>query len=211
MKLRARSEEEKKEKRDVILAAARALFGRLGYSGTTIELITAEAGLSPAAFYRYFSGKLEIYRSLTALGGDILGEMIAEATDAPGIDAESRLRAAAGAYLGFFRRHRDYYDIIAVLHLGQGEFFADLDMVPFLEERALALLGMIEDIIRKGIEEGLFRTVDARKTAAGLWGMMDGLLILEVKGSTGFIGASLEEVFDEALDLAIRGLRADRR
>jgi len=210
MKLRARSEEEKKEKRDSILAAARALFGRLGYAGTTIELITAEAGLSPAAFYRYFSGKLEIYRSLTALGADILEGMISEATAAPGLDAEGRLRAAAGAYLGFFRRHRDYYDIIAVLHLGQGDFFADLDMVPVLEERALSLLGMIEDIIHNGIDEGLFRAVDARKTAVGFWGMMDGLLILEVKGSTGFIGASLEEIFDDALDLALRGLRVDR-
>lgn len=211
MKLRARSEEEKSEKRDVILAAARALFGRLGYAGTTIELITAEAGLSPAAFYRYFSGKLDIYRSLTALGADILEGMMAEAAAAPGLGAEGRLRAAAAAYLGFFRRHRDYYDIIAVLHLGQGEFFANLDMVPFLEARALSLLGLIEAILRQGMEEGSFRPVDERRTAAGLWGMMDGLLILEVKGSTGFIGASLEEVFGQALDLAIGGLRADGR
>ena len=59
MKQRARSDQEKLAKKEIILEAAKNLFSRYGYQGTTIEMITEEAGLSPAAFYLYFKNCLK--------------------------------------------------------------------------------------------------------------------------------------------------------
>jgi len=50
--------------RAVITEAAAALFARKGYHGTTIEEIAAAAGYSPAAIYKYFRNKEDLFSSL---------------------------------------------------------------------------------------------------------------------------------------------------
>jgi len=47
-KVRSVTEEEKRERRDKILEAARGRFRRFGYSKTTMEEIAADAGISKA-------------------------------------------------------------------------------------------------------------------------------------------------------------------
>ncbi len=50
--------------RQAIEDAARKLFGQRGFHGTTLADITAEAGKSPAVFYRYFDDKEDLLASL---------------------------------------------------------------------------------------------------------------------------------------------------
>jgi AcrR family transcriptional regulator len=47
-----------------LLEAARDVFGNLGYEGTRVDDIASAASLSHGAFYRYFSGKEEIFREV---------------------------------------------------------------------------------------------------------------------------------------------------
>ena len=47
-----------------LLDAARDVFGNLGYEGTRVDDVASAAGLSHGAFYRYFSGKEEIFREV---------------------------------------------------------------------------------------------------------------------------------------------------
>lgn len=56
--------------------AARTLFARRGFHGTTLSDITAAAGKSPAVFYRYFADKEDL---LAALAESFLREL----TDLP--------------------------------------------------------------------------------------------------------------------------------
>ena len=53
--------------------AARTLFAQRVFHGTTLADITAAAGKSTAAFYRYFSDKEDL---LTALAEDFLSELV---------------------------------------------------------------------------------------------------------------------------------------
>ena len=53
--------------------AARTLFAQRGFHGTTLADITAAAGKSTAAFYRYFTDKEDL---LTALAVDFLSELV---------------------------------------------------------------------------------------------------------------------------------------
>ncbi|WP_309130777.1 TetR/AcrR family transcriptional regulator [Brevibacterium sp.] len=54
------SEERRAERREEIITAAIACFGRSGYQRTSMTDIIRESGLSAGAIYGYFSGKQEI-------------------------------------------------------------------------------------------------------------------------------------------------------
>jgi AcrR family transcriptional regulator len=73
------------QRRQDLLRAAAAVFGRLGYHETTTNAIAAEAGVSPATLYQFFPNKEAI---ASALASKYAREM-AEAERA--IDAEGAL------------------------------------------------------------------------------------------------------------------------
>jgi AcrR family transcriptional regulator len=52
--------------RSRIVDAARAVFGREGYGGTSIGLIANAAAINRATFYLHFSGKVDVFRAVFA-------------------------------------------------------------------------------------------------------------------------------------------------
>ena len=52
---------EKANKRELILAAAREIFGEKGYHSTTSEEIAKRAGVGKGTIYQYFDSKQEIF------------------------------------------------------------------------------------------------------------------------------------------------------
>lgn len=207
-KQRARTVGEKRERRDLILAAAKAEFSAHGYRGATVRTIAEAAGLTPGSVYQYFDSKLSLYRTLSLAGLDALERFIAESGAADPGGAADGVRALAGAYLRFFEEERQLYDIIVIDHLGVSDFFEDLSLVPELERRTEGLLSLLASLIEKGGRQGEFRRVDAKKTAVTLWGLIDGVLMLEVKRSTGFVGYGVRELLGHAVDLALSALAA---
>jgi len=206
-KLRARSRDEKLARREKLLASAKKHFSLHGYEATTIKMIAGEVSLTPGSFYQYFGSKIEIYRTLSIMGMDILDAMIRRSVGRPHATAGEKIRAVAGAYYQFFSIEREYYDIIAVNHIGVREFFSNLKLVPVLEEGSKRLLSLLASIIKEGIASGEFQRVDAWKTAVTLWGFIDGVLILEVKKSTGFVKISIEDLVEQTIGLVLAGLK----
>ncbi len=205
-KLRARTDDEKQLKKEKLLVSAKKLFSRHGYETTTIKMITEDAELSPAAFYLYFDSKIEVYRTLNMMGMEILERMMTRAIREGGESGGGKISALAGAYTDFFMKEREYYDIIAIIHLGQREFFMNRSMAPQLEERTRNILSLVASVISDGISSGEFRRVDPWKTAVALWGMIDGVLVLEVKQSTGFTGVEVSELVAQLIGLVGSGL-----
>ncbi len=206
-KLRARTGEEKDIRKNRLLATAKHLFSTHGYQGTRISMITREAGLSPAAFYLYFKGKTDIYRALCLEGTKVLSGMIRESLSRDFPDHISKITTLGRAYVDFFVTHRAYYDIITVHHLGQNDFFMDLDMVPELEARGTELLHILSSVIEAGITANEFSPEDPWKTAALLWGMMDGVLLMEVRQTTGYIGLDLEALIQHFFNTVMAVLK----
>lgn len=208
MKPRARSHAAKQEKSASILEAALKLFSEHGFSGTTVEMITSAVDLSPGAFYVYFQSKLEIYRTLNAIGIDILKENISRAISWPGQGALSKLSAIAAAYHHFYCEHKEYYQVMAILHLGQKAFFRDLDMVVFLEEKTMEVLKVIAAIIEEGRAAGEIGPVDGWKTAVAFWGMVDGIILLEERNNTSFVKLSLDDLIKQMITMTFSGIAA---
>jgi TetR/AcrR family transcriptional regulator, mexJK operon transcriptional repressor len=71
-------------KREQIRDAARALFLRNGYAGTSMDAVTAAAGISKETLYRYYETKADLF-------ADVLGQLIVR----PATEGDSRPRPPA--------------------------------------------------------------------------------------------------------------------
>ena len=52
------------QRREQILEAATRAFARAGFSDTSLDVIAAEAGVTPVILYRHFASKADLYREV---------------------------------------------------------------------------------------------------------------------------------------------------
>jgi len=81
-------DQDRAEKRDEIIAAARTLFIETGYEDTSISRLAAAAGVAPNTIYWYFQDKDEV---LVAVLDAEFSDGLAEYEQLPAIDAAERL------------------------------------------------------------------------------------------------------------------------
>ncbi len=76
---RAVSDEDKSQRRDQIMAAAKEVFARRGFHATTIADIAKQAGLAYGSIYWYFDSKDELFHALMAVEETALRNHVAAA------------------------------------------------------------------------------------------------------------------------------------
>ena len=74
------------EKRERLLAAARAEFARTSYEEASVNRIIQAAGIPRGSFYMYFTDKEELFRYLMERYGDMLVEAFGTVLDREGGD-----------------------------------------------------------------------------------------------------------------------------
>ena len=91
-------------RRALMLAAARAVFLRLGIEGASIREIAKQAGYTPGAIYSYFENKEAIYAALLGESLERLNETVAAAGMdlVAEINAAELLEAKASAWFRFY-------------------------------------------------------------------------------------------------------------
>ncbi len=168
-------------------------------------MIAGDVDLTPGSFYQYFDSKLEIYRTLSLMGMDILEGMIARTLEGSFATAGDRIRAIAGAYYRCFATDREYYDIIAVNHLGVREFFSDLKMVPLIEKRTKALLALIASMIDEGVRSG-DSARSTREDRGYALGDHRRSAYSRSEKEHGFVGVTLPDLLEHAVGMALVGM-----
>ncbi len=105
---RAVSDEDKSQRRDEIMAAAKEVFARKGFHATTIADIAKQAGLAYGSIYWYFDSKDELFHALMAVEESALRKHVAGRTERAGGkrrtrgDASGLLKSSVQATLEFF-------------------------------------------------------------------------------------------------------------
>jgi AcrR family transcriptional regulator len=132
----------------LILSSARTLFSEQGYEQTPVEEICALAGIAKGTFFYYFETmQLEEYKQRLCEQMDTLEDPISKAE--------------------FF--------VSALMEQGQtaneaSSYFKDMEPEWYCtvvkEERMLALLPLLEDVVSEGIEQGYFRLKNPSACAA---------------------------------------------
>lgn len=103
---RAVSEEDKTQRRDDILGAAKRVFAKKGYHATTVADVAKAAKVSYGSIYWYFDSKDALFHALMAGEEQALREHIAAALATERDDTVAGLRAAVRATFEFFEADR---------------------------------------------------------------------------------------------------------
>lgn len=171
------------EDRAAIAEAVRKALAQHGYERVTTAKIAAEYGKSEAGLYYYYDTKDEMIAAFLDETAGNLGEQLATVDGGP----EQRLREACDHLFV------DPGDDAAGVHVAIMELLSHAPYNDTLREPLLALesatLDLLTGIVRDGIEQGVFRAVDPRATAA--------FLLAAADGSTGFYVALEMDVGDD--------------
>ncbi len=142
----------KEERREQIISTTINLLSRHGLPGTTVARIAQEVGISEPALYRHFNNKRDIIlASLESVSAKLL-ELLYSAGEA-GSDLLDRLYRMSKALYDFVMNHPEETVVLfEVLSASR-----DQELKKALQKRFLEFLGIIEALLKEGVEEGVLR------------------------------------------------------
>lgn len=204
--LARRQEADRQERRTRILDAARRVFLKKGYLGTSIRAIATEAELSPGLIYFYFAGKDEIYGRICEEAFHIAIDLLEKASAAEGTFGE-RLNALSRAYVDFYRGYPEYFDIISFKDMGFKKVGLTEELQGLLEGLSQKTISFLKAVVDEAVEKGeVPGTADSWTMTFGLWGMIEGALYIHKRGYLDPVGVSLEDLLAAQLGILRRGL-----
>jgi AcrR family transcriptional regulator len=151
-------------RREIVTGAAN-LFDREGYYATNMANLAHAVGLQKPTLYYYFSSKNEILNWIHEEFIDLLIEK-AHARVEEGLAPADELRAVMRDVLELMDTHRGHVRVFFEHYRELSE--ADQATIREKRDRYQAV---VEDVVRRGIEDRSFRQVDPRLATLALFGM----------------------------------------
>ena len=163
-----------RSKRAAILSAAIKSFGKTGYDATKWSTVADQVGIGQPALYHYFESKAHCLLTIMRMELERSHEMFVKAT-AGETDAMAALRAAVRAAYEVsahdvlrMRILENNFDLLAVKRQSAREEAE--------REAARELVHQIElswsELLRRGMDDGVFARREARTLALSLLGMI---------------------------------------
>ena len=205
----SRREREKAQRRDDILRAAREVFFTRGLHAATVDDVAAEAEVSKGTVYLYFDTKETLLAHLLLQGLDALIADLetAFAVDQP-LDAHTRLRRLATAYLKFFQEDPEYYRMIMAFDRGQFQAAVDPEIYQQVYFRSLRGLEWVVRAVEQAQAEGVISMTDTRHAASVLWAGLNGVLVLLSHPlRADIVATDLESLYETMSEVLINGLK----
>lgn len=166
---RVRISKEYDERLKELLAAARDLFFQKGYQNVSVKDIIDKVGVAKGTFYHYFDSK-----------EDLLDQLVEQFSFA----AHERVRRAldAAVDLNAIEKLHCYFDAVREAKVESKELMIMLMKVMYTDQNVIFRYKMFKrnidlmspvfaEIIKQGIEEGLFDPVDVDETAKLIFSM----------------------------------------
>ena len=170
-----RKQREKEQRRQEIISAARKIFSQKGFNSATMEEIASEAELSPGTLYLYFKNKEELHTSLSIEILKRLADKIQEVVT-QNISVEEKIERFRDVFI-------DVYDydsniLINLFHLQSGETLKNLSdgVLQQIKEHSVLAHGAIINVVKQGIDEGIFIDEHPVALADVLWASYAGIV-----------------------------------
>jgi len=171
-----RKQREKAQRKLEIINAARKVFSNKGFNTATIEEIALEAELSPGTLYLYFKSKEELHTSLSIDILKLLADEIQKVVKQD-IPVEGKIEKFLDVFI-------DVYDydsniLINLFHLQSGETLKNLsdEALKQIKLYSSKAHGAIADVIKQGIEQGVFIDEHPAALADTLWASYAGIVL----------------------------------
>jgi AcrR family transcriptional regulator len=144
-----------------ILDAALSCFAERGFAATRLEDVAARAGVTKGTMYLYFDSKEDLFKAVVREFMVPTIEHIEAAVAAPGRVAEQIERVVA-AWVE--KIYRGQIGALPKLMLAEAGNFPELAQF-YQSEVVGRMLHLIQDLLRRGIDEREFREVDVEQAA----------------------------------------------
>jgi AcrR family transcriptional regulator len=208
--MRMKQNEGNEEKtRDIILIRARELFLSIGYHQTTMRKIAQASGVSTGPLYFHFQNKAEIlfhiclqgYRKLLVDFREVAGE-----NTSSGI----KLQLLFYAYWNFFRSEPELFEVLHMPENPMSGIELPKTFKDVLISKRNETIGIMEEIIRLGIEERELRTVDTKAFALFLFSVAEGVFQSYRSGLIQNYESCLDEIVLTSVRIIGHGMLNDK-
>lgn len=198
-----RRESERQNRISKIITAARKLFLKKGYQGTSIRDIARKAELSTGAIYFYFKGKDEIYSRICL---DIFGsvvKLLKEGSRNEG-SISQRLEAITMAYVRFYTDYPDDFDLLDFA-------FKKPQVVDELTKNTNQILNqgisLLNDVFADAIRSGyLPGNLNSLEVTMSFWASIEGLLYFHKRDFLKDLDLNLDRMVKNQISIFLRGL-----
>ena len=175
---------------------------------TNLDAVAEGAGVAKGTLYRYFENKGDLYVAVLAESGAVFEQKLRATIDSR-LAPPAQLRRTARFYFDHYVHNRDYFQIFWAIENPSvvGEIpQAVLEEVTRLWE---SCVGLVAGIVERGVASGHFAACDPWEVANVLWTLANGLIQTETTSTRRRLRRrGLEEVFDDAMQIALRGIAA---
>ena len=189
-------------KKDKILIAAQELFARYGYAGTTMKMVAEQAGVASGLVFHYFDSKENLFMQA---GIELVETMIITLREkiAHAETGCKALGAFVKAYLDFtIENEKTFPTIIRCSPFSDDN--PDLDRQK-IGDKFRGLTDIVEEILRRGIEDGSIMDLPVPQTAFMIYGNIVGAV------RTRFLTPyKIPGLFDEASEFVLRSVCTQR-
>ncbi|MCP4020900.1 MAG: TetR/AcrR family transcriptional regulator [Desulfobacteraceae bacterium] len=171
-----RKQREKERRKEEIIEAARKVFSIKGFNRATMEEIASEAELSPGTLYLYFKNKEELHTSLSISILEHLCDKVKNVVDQK-ITIEEKIERFRDVFIDVYEY--DSNILINLFHLQSGETLKNLseEVLAQLKKFSSEAHGAIADVIRQGIDDGIFIDEHPVALADVLWATYAGIVL----------------------------------
>lgn len=148
------------ERKNELIDAAEELFLTAGYNETSVSDIVKKVSVAQGTFYYYFKSKEDIFVSIFARSSErVVSEMQKEAKDKDK-NALQKLIAVIDIYVKS-KENKDNDKLVQALHYDENMGLHYKIIVQGIKRKEPA----IEDIIKQGVDAGIFHTKYPRQAA----------------------------------------------
>ncbi|HGY10858.1 MAG TPA: TetR/AcrR family transcriptional regulator [Desulfobacterales bacterium] len=171
-----RKQREKEQRRKEIIHAARKIFSKKGFNTATMEEIAMEAELSPGTLYLYFKNKEELHTSLSIEILKYLSDEIQKVVSQD-ISVEEKIDKFRDVFIGVYEY--DSNILINLFHLQSGEMLKNIsdEVLQQIKTHSVMAHGAIIDVVKEGIEQGIFIDEHPVALADILWASYAGIVL----------------------------------
>jgi AcrR family transcriptional regulator len=187
-------------RREQIIDVASRLFGDRGTTEVPMDEIATEAGVARSTIYVYFANRDELLRACLKQMYILLQEAIGGAFEREASPVE-RLRAVIQGLLERLDDNAAFFRLAMATQGSSSNAAAALDAE--LAQIGLHMAGILEDVVRQGIEDGLFRPIDPGRAAALIGQQVFGAMQVRAGDPAPM---SLATAVDEVCDFVLHAL-----
>jgi len=160
---------DKEEVQETIVDVARRIFSKFGFKKTTMNEIANAHGKGKSSIYYYFASKEIIFQAVVEKEAAILNQELLKATS----DADSptmKLKMHVIVRMHAVEKLANYYSAI------KDEYLSHLDFIEKIRKKSdQEEIQMMENILKEGVEEGIFDINDTSLAAIAIVTALKGM------------------------------------